>query len=320
MRSNAWRLTAFSFSQSGVFQTRHTCLSKRILYSGPAAAIIKLRRRVYDCMSYLRSIPKSEHPKDGKECFMMNNLEFIDFLKQALAKPVMYMWGDFGRPITESTISTKAKQYPQHYDAAYQAELRKQIGTGIGCDCTGLIKWFLWTGGDIEKVPKYDAATDNSAGGWYRSAKVRGEIGAIPETQGLIVSMYGHCGVYIGEGKVIECTKSVLGNGVIMTNLTDHQWEYWCECANIDYQVTDEVPEGDGYYDIQYKAVGVVKDCPAWSALNKRQKIGTVYKEDEILYLGDFGGMCVIIYPTSASKKTAFIEKSNVIFPKENEV
>jgi hypothetical protein len=248
---------------------------------------------------------------------MMNYIEFIDFITKALSKPVMYMWGDYGRTITESTVSTKAKQYPEHYDAAYQAELRKKIGTGIGCDCTGLIKWFLWTGGNIEKPPKYDAMTDNSAGGWYRAAKIRGEINTIPEKQGLIVSLPGHCGVYIGGGKVIECTKSKFGNGVVTTKLTDCDWEYWCECANIEYQ-TEQVPEDSGFYDIQYKAAGVVKDCPAWSAYNKKLKIGTVFKEDRILYLGDFGGMCAIIYPTSATVRIAFIEKSNIIFLKEN--
>ena len=33
-------------------------------------------------------------------------------------------------------------------------------------------RWFLWTGGDIDKVPKYDAETDSSASGWYNAANV----------------------------------------------------------------------------------------------------------------------------------------------------
>ncbi len=246
----------------------------------------------------------------------MNNLDFIIFLKKALAKPVMYMWGDYGRIITESTIKAKAKQYPEHYGEAYQAELRKKIEPGsesryIGCDCTGLIKWFLWTGGDIEKSPKYHAATDNSGDGWYRSAKVRGEISSLPETPGLIVSMPGHCGVYIGGNEVIECAYDTLGNGILTTKLSDRKWEYWCECADIDYQPS-EPPSGD-FPEIQYKAARVSRDCPAYSSLNKKQKIGTIYKQDEILYLGVVGGMSAVIYPTPATEKIGFIDTSNVI-------
>ncbi|HOP12099.1 MAG TPA: hypothetical protein PK629_11485 [Oscillospiraceae bacterium] len=239
---------------------------------------------------------------------LITNDNFIIFLQQALAKPVLYMWGDYGRMITESTISAKAKQYPTHYDEAYQNELRKNIGTGIGCDCTGLIKWFLWTGGDIEKAPKYNAETDHSASGWYQTATVRGKISSIPEKPGLIVSMSGHCGVYVGNNAVIECTKGKFGNGVVKTMLSDHSWEYWCECAYIDYSGQET-----GHHEIQYKAAGVIKDCPAYATLNQKQKIGTVFVEDEILYLGDVGNMSAVIYPTSATEKIAFIDKSNVI-------
>lgn len=243
----------------------------------------------------------------------MNNIEFVNFEKEALNKPVMYMWGDYGRVITESTITAKAAQYPDHYTEAYQDELRKQIGIGIGCDCTGLIKWFIWTGGDINVPPKYNAASDNSASGWYNTATVRGDIGTMPEIQGLIVSKSGHCGVYIGGGSVIECTKGSIGNGVFMTKLADGKWEKWCECAYIDYLPVEEVPGDDGYYDMIYKTAIAAKDCPAWSTLNKSSKIGTVYKGDKMKYLGDIEGLCAVIYPAGSTQKIAFIDKVNVV-------
>ena len=65
----------------------------------------------------------------------MTNLDLVNFVKTAKDKPVMYMWGDYGRAITEATITAKAKQYPTHYSLAYQAELREAIKRGgIGCD------------------------------------------------------------------------------------------------------------------------------------------------------------------------------------------
>ena len=239
----------------------------------------------------------------------MKNKELVEFCKQALHKPVMYMWGDYGRMITEATISTKAKQYPVHYSPEYQKELRAQIPNGgIGCDCTGLIKWFLWTGGDIEKASKYDAETDCSASGWYSNAKVRGGIETLPKDRiGLIVSMSGHCGVYIGNGEVIECTKGQFGNGVVKTKLCDRKWEKWCECIYIEY-VTEEFE-----HEIPYQTARVLKNCPAYATIDRKQMIGNVFTEDEILYLGDVGKMAAVIYPTSATAKIAFVEKAMIV-------
>ena len=72
----------------------------------------------------------------------MTNKDLVAFCLKAKDKPIMYMWGDYGRPITEKTIAAKAKQYPSHYPQSYQDELRSKIDKGgIGCDCTGLINW-----------------------------------------------------------------------------------------------------------------------------------------------------------------------------------
>ena len=166
----------------------------------------------------------------------MTNIDFMNFCIAALNKPVQYMWGTYGQPITQSLISAKARQYPTHYEPAYQAELKSVIGNGgIACDCTGLVKWCLWTGGNISKPPKYDGKTDNSASGWYSVAKVRGMISTMPERIGLILSYPGHCGVYIGDGNVIECTKSQFKNGVVQTKLSDRKWEKWSQCPYIEY-------------------------------------------------------------------------------------
>lgn len=45
----------------------------------------------------------------------MTNKDLVAFCLKAKDKPIMYMWGDYGRPITEKTIAAKAKQYPSHY-------------------------------------------------------------------------------------------------------------------------------------------------------------------------------------------------------------
>ena len=242
----------------------------------------------------------------------MTNKDLVTFCLKAKDKSVMYMWGTYGQKITDKLIASKSIQYPDHYPQSYQDELHAAIADGgIGCDCTGLIKWFLWTGGNIEKAPKYDGVTDTSASGWYNRAKVRGEIGTIPERPGLIVSKKGHCGVYIGNGDVIECTKGDFGNGVVRTKLTDRAWEKWCECSYIEY-IEEYTPPG-----VKFEPGGVIQVCPAYSGANLTQKVGVVMEEDEILILGVIGDPAeakavAIIYPTAATDKVAFVEKKFV--------
>lgn len=248
----------------------------------------------------------------------MTNLDLVNFCKLALAKNTWYMWGTYGTSqnkhfIDKDIIAAKAKQYPEHYTAAYQKELSEQISKGgIGCDCTGLIKWFLWTDGNIETPPKYDGSTDNSASGWYNKAKVRGLIDTIPEREGLIVSFSGHCGVYIGNGQVIECTKGQFGNGVVQTALKDRQWEKWCECINITYE-SEKPTEGQETASAD-KYAKVVINCPTYSTLNRKQRIGEVYKGMTVNYLGDYGGLSIVIYPILGSEKLAFVDKENLSF------
>ena len=239
----------------------------------------------------------------------MTNKEFTLFCKSALAKNTWYMWGEWGRPITTSTITSKAKQYPEHYTAAYQNELAAQISKGgIGCDCTGLIKWYLWTGGDIETMPKYSASTDRSASGWYRVAGVRGLIATMPEREGLILSFPGHCGVYIGDGQVIECTRGRFGNGVVQTKINDRKWKQWCECRYIEYI------EDTKHTEIVLVPARVKKDCPAYATANCKQVIGTIYKEDSIRYIGDYNAkLAIVLYPTAATVKIAFADRNNII-------
>lgn len=244
----------------------------------------------------------------------MTNFDLVKFCKLAKDKPVKYMWGDWGRPISTKTIIEKARQYPAHYTASYQNELAATISKGgIGCDCTGLIKWFLWSDGNIEQVPKYDGDTDNAASSWYKRAKVRGEIDTIPlDGIGLIVSFSGHCGVYIGNGQVIECTKGQFGNGVVQTALKDRQWEKWCECINITYE-SEKPTEGQETASTD-KYAKVVINCPTYSTLNRKQRIGEVYKGMTVKYLGDYGTLGIIIYPILTSEKIGFVDKENLSF------
>ena len=69
----------------------------------------------------------------------------VTFAKKAATLPTVYMWGTYGNKVTESLISAKTKQYPSNYSSTRVNKLKGYIGKAYGCDCSGLIKWFLIT-------------------------------------------------------------------------------------------------------------------------------------------------------------------------------
>ena len=155
-------------------------------------------------------------------------------------KKSAYMWGEFGRKITNSTISQKAKQYPSRYTAARQKTLKGYVGKDyIGCDCCGLYKYFLWTDGGAKSI-SYRAATDRSTTGMYNAAVKRGTIDTLPEVPGTILYMTGHVGVYIGNGEAVECTLGRYGDGIVKTKVEGRGWTHWLHMPEIDYSESEE--------------------------------------------------------------------------------
>jgi len=137
------------------------------------------------------------------------------------------MWGVFGSPVTEAIIKQKVSQYPSWYTASRQAHFRSLIGKGyFAFDCVNLIKAVLWGWcGDASKsyggasyasngVPDIDADTMIQ-----RCKDVSTDFTKI--FPGEAVWCPGHIGVYIGNGRVIECTPS-WANGVQVTALSNH--------------------------------------------------------------------------------------------------
>lgn len=144
---------------------------------------------------------------------MMKSKEFIDKLTKVVKEyKTVYMWGTFGSAVKESLIQDKAVQYPEWYTEQRQYLFRKLLGKGyFAFDCVGLIKGTLW-GWSGDKIKANGGATyisngvvDTSANGMLKllydvSADFKNIL------MGEAVWMEGHIGIYIGEGKVIECT------------------------------------------------------------------------------------------------------------------
>lgn len=137
----------------------------------------------------------------------MTNKEFVSNLRNIASNcKTVYMLGCFGSVVTEKLIADKSRQLPDFYTAAKQAALRKLIGKGYyAFDCVNLIKGILW--GWALGGAKYNSngVPDINADGMItKCLNVSTDFSGIEV--GEAVWLPGHIGVYIGDGKVIECT------------------------------------------------------------------------------------------------------------------
>lgn len=94
-------------------------------------------------------------------------------------------------------------------------------GNYLECDCSGLIKGTLWgypyNGKYGNKYPDVNANSIIEHYCYNQSYDFNNI------SKGEFVWMYGHIGVYIGNGKVCECSPK-WENGIQITNLTARKW------------------------------------------------------------------------------------------------
>ena len=179
---------------------------------------------------------------------MLTANQLADFVTdKSLHVSSAYMWGDYGRTITKETIAQKSKQYPTRYSKTRQEYLNTLTnGYWIGCDCVGLIKWFLWTDCGKHDI-RYDKSSDLNVTGFKRKCTGLDSIKDIPEQRGLLVFMKGHVGIYLGDGSVGECTLSSRGDGIIISDIEEAPWVEFGRLSLLDYgkQESETIAVGD---------------------------------------------------------------------------
>lgn len=146
-----------------------------------------------------------------------------DFVQKALLYqklPTVYVWGAFGWPVTEANIQRAINAYPSS-NTKRKGAMEAMLGQDAWMfDCVGYIKSLLWgfkaTSGDYggavygsNGVPDIDADHMIS-----KCSGVSTDFAAI--TPGEVVWLSGHIGIYVGGGRVVECTPS-WDNGVQVT-------------------------------------------------------------------------------------------------------
>ena len=150
----------------------------------------------------------------------------------ATTKKTVYAWGMFGSTIRESLIVSKAKQYPYWYTerkiSSIFAPLYGSNPAVWGFDCVGLIKGVLWGwDGDESKVYGGAVYASNSVPDISADAMIERCNNISSDMSNIAVGeflwMKGHCGVYIGNSKVVESAPK-WANGVQVTALSARNW------------------------------------------------------------------------------------------------
>jgi hypothetical protein len=218
----------------------------------------------------------------------------ITHAKSLLGSP--YMWGTYGKKITQALIDDKVKQYPTHYREAYITKLRGLAGSGArAVDCVGLIKAYMMTaapGGD----PVYQAAYDTNGAGMRGACSAQGGIATLPETPGLLLfAGTTHVGIYMGGGQVIEAVGS---DCVKITERKNGKWSDWGKLRWITYPTTaknEELPKTEPFTNTTGSELAIFSDTTL------RQRIGTLPAGNSCNSLGRVNGKPLLLYRVSGT-------------------
>lgn len=169
-----------------------------------------------------------------------NNLDLVQWAIAAEKAGWGYVWGTYGRVLTESSLEAKLQQYPEAI-GEYEDFIRANWIGKRTADCVGLIKGYGWFNPETGEIGyAVNGMPDIDANRIYEYASEKGPIDTIPEIPGLLVWQEGHVGIYIGGGEVIEARGTRYG--VVRTQLNARGWEGWAKIPYIDYIEEAEEP------------------------------------------------------------------------------
>lgn len=168
----------------------------------------------------------------------MNNIEFVNMAIKTSGLKTLYVKGGFGQVLTESRKKALIKQYD--YNKKREAMINAASNDTFAFDCCGLVKGIIWGfKGDTNKT--YGGAEYASNGmpdvGEKAIMNMCKELSDNMNNIEVGEFMYlpGHCGIYIGGGKVCESTPS-WKNGVQITELTQRKWKVHGKLPQINYE------------------------------------------------------------------------------------
>lgn len=174
----------------------------------------------------------------------MTNTEFVNKLLEVRKYQTRYAKGTFGQRATDSFINQKAKQYPKWYTDSRIASLKALSDDTRLFDCVGLIKGVMWGFPNI--IYTSNGVKDYSDQTIYEASTNKSTDFSHIEI-GELLWLQGHVGVYIGQGKAIECTTAGTGNVQItavsnigqIAGLRSRKWTSHAKLPFIVYNATE---------------------------------------------------------------------------------
>lgn len=157
----------------------------------------------------------------------MTNTEFANMaLKIAENYKTLYVLGGIGSPLTDARKEQVIKNYK--YNEKRSAKIRAASKDTCAFDCVGLIKSILWGwNGSLNKAHGGATYNSNNVPDVGADAMIKKCSNISTDFSnikvGEMVWMSGHCGIYAGNGVVVESTPS-WKDGVQKTTLKQRNW------------------------------------------------------------------------------------------------
>lgn len=170
----------------------------------------------------------------------MNNKQFAEKALFVAAQKTLYVKGGFGLVLNKSGKARAIASYD--YNKKRADMINAASNDTFAFDCCGLVKGILW-GFDANTKKVYGGADYksngvddlNEKGLFNQCANISDDMSTAME--GDFLYMSGHCGIYIGGGKVVESSPA-WENGVQITKLTDRKWKAHGRLKYITYTDT----------------------------------------------------------------------------------
>ena len=170
---------------------------------------------------------------------MIQTKDLIGKFQYALDNDWGYIWSQAGDKWTQKKQDAATREQTKKYG-------QKWVGHYVA-DCSGLFSWafkqlggYMYHGSDT-MYRKYTTHAGELKEGRRTDG---GEL--LPGTAVFVWKpadqKYGHVGLYIGDGWVIEAASTQ--SGVIKTKASNKKWTHWGELKDVNYGGDQPVPEG----------------------------------------------------------------------------
>lgn len=174
----------------------------------------------------------------------MTNKEFVRLLENISKMKTYYIKGGFGHVLKASNKKRLIDQYKYNKDRA--EKISALDPSTFAFDCCGLVKAVLWGfsgdrtktyGGAVYKANLIDDVNETGLLKLCRDTKDNIE-NLLPGDFLWTNKPNGHCGIYAGNGKVIECTPA----GKCGVQITDLNRVKWLKSGKLPLIIYEETP------------------------------------------------------------------------------